>query len=66
MNIFLTKDDIYIKNLKELKTNFYRKLTINSSIDDMKKIVIDFMLKNVSTFITERPSNIINKNPFII
>jgi hypothetical protein len=66
MKTFLTKDDIYIKNLKELENDFYKKLTINSSIDDMKKMIIDFMLKNVSTFITERPSNIINKKPFII
>lgn len=57
---FIESDDIYMNEIKKIKFNNIKDMS------SLKNFIIDFILKNVDTFITDKPSNIINKTPFMI
>jgi hypothetical protein len=56
INKLLSKN-IINKFKKEFNFNLHKQLTIE---------ILDFLLENVSSFTTIKPSNIINKTPYII
>ena len=46
--------------------NKYNKIIDTNKIKDINIEILQFLLLNTSSFITEKPSNIINKKPYII
>jgi hypothetical protein len=55
-----------IFNLIDKIINKYNKIVDTNKIKDINIEILQFLLLNTSSFITEKPSNIINKKPYII
>lgn len=59
-------DYLIIKKLYNQIISKYNNLTDSSILKNIDKQILEFLLLNVSSFTTIKPSNIINKKPFII
>ena len=55
-----------IFNLIDKIINKYNQIVDTNKIKDINIEILQFLLLNTSSFITEKPSNIINKKPYII
>ena len=66
-NSKFTSDINLIKTvLYELIINKYNNVFNYNSLTIINKEILDFLIKNVSSLRTIKPSNVINKNPYII
>ena len=59
-------DYIIIKKIYNSIISKYNNITDISKINDIDKQILDFLLLNVKSFTTIKPSNIINKKPYVI
>jgi hypothetical protein len=61
----LTENTIYLSLFKNIIKK-YNKTYDTKFLKTINKEILEFLLKNISSFTTTKPSKIINKKPYII
>ena len=62
----LSPDARTIREQLEIIVKKYNKITDYKLLKKINKELLTYLIKNVQSFTTIKPSNIINKNPYII